>query len=214
MHNSTYFFFCICMNYLLSSGISNINGESGESSTLTNTIKTKTLETTIGNNDDLGMREDLIGVRKVEVEEIVRTSTGRFDQGGPLSISFRDFLSGVGGLQDDLVGIVTTVVGGINDSLQDVTLITETDEDVISVSRSTRTLGFPTVTHVLTTTGQQDVGARSVMLVGNLNSTGTVTTESEINDGTIGILISLSISYRDLCKTYDLSSGQIGETLP
>lgn len=202
------------MNYLLSSGISNINGESGESSTLTNTIKTKTLETTIGNNDDLGMGEDLIGVGKVKVEEIVRTSTGRFDQGGPLSISFRDFLSGVGGLQDDLVGIVTTVVGGINDSLQDVTLITETDEDVISVSRSTRTLGFPTVTHVLTTTGQQDVGARSVMLVGNLNSTGTVTTESEINDGTIGILISLSISYRDLCKTYDLSSGQIGETLP
>lgn len=202
------------MNYLLSSGISNINGESGESSTLTNTIKTKTLETTIGNNDDLGMGEDLIGVGKVKVEEIVRTSTGRFDQGGPLSISFRDFLSGVGGLQDDLVGIVTTVVGSINDSLQDVTLITETDEDVISVSRSTRTLGFPTVTHVLTTTGQQDVGARSVMLVGNLNSTGTVTTESEINDGTIGILISLSISYRDLCKTYDLSSGQIGETLP
>lgn len=212
MHNSTYFF--LYMNYLLSSGISNINGESGESSTLTNTIKTKTLETTIGNNDDLGMREDLIGVGKVEVEEIVRTSTGRFNQGGPFSISFRDFLSGVGGLQDDLVGIVTTVVGGINDSLQDVTLITETDEDVISVSRSTRTLGFPTVTHVLTTTGQQDVGARSVMLVGNLNSTGTVTTESEINDGTIGILISLSISYRDLCKTYDLSSGQIGETLP
>lgn len=202
------------MNYLLSSGISNINGESGESSTLTNTIKTKTLETTIGNNDDLGMREDLIGVGKVKVEEIVRTSAGRFDQGSPFSISFRDFLSGVGGLQDDLVGIVTTVVGSINDSLQDVTLITETDEDVISVSRSTRTLGFPTVTHVLTTTGQQDVGARSVMLVGNLNSTGTVTTESEINDGTIGILISLSISYRDLCKTYDLSSGQIGETLP
>lgn len=131
------------------------------------------------------MSEDLVSVGKVKVEEIMRTGGGGLDQSGPFSISFRDFLGGVGGLQDDLVGVVTAVVGGVNDSLQEVTLITETNEDVISVSRSTRTLGLPTVTHVLTATGQQDVGTRSVMLVGYFNSTSTVTTESEINDGTI-----------------------------
>lgn len=148
------------------------------------------------------MREDLVSVGEVKVEEIVRTSGSGLDQGGPFGISLRDFLGGVGSLQDDLVGVVTAVVGGINDSLQDVTLITETDEDVVSVSRSARTLGFPTITHVLTTAGQQDVGTGSVMLVGDLDSTGTVTAESEIDDGTIENfhLSAYLVCYHDLCK--------------
>jgi hypothetical protein len=169
----------------LGSGISNINGENGKSSTFTDTIETETLNTTIRDQDNLGVSKDLVGVRKIKVEEIVRTSGSRFNQGSPFSISFRNFLIRGSSLQDELVRIVTTVVRGINNSLQEVTSVTKTNKDVVSVSRSTRTLGFPTVTHVGATTRQEDVGTGSVMLVGNFNSTTTVTTESKIDDSAI-----------------------------
>jgi hypothetical protein len=177
-----YLFFEGHLHDLLGSGISDINRKRGKSGTCTDTIETETLKTTIRDQDDLSVSEDLISVRKIKVEEIMRTGRSGFDQGGPFSISLRNFLIRGSGLQDELVRVVTTVVRGVNDSLQEVTSITETDEDVISVSRGTRTLGLPTVTHVGTTTGQEDVGTGSVMLVGDFNSASTVTTESEIDN--------------------------------
>lgn len=209
--------FCFCID-LSKGGITNVNGERRESSTFTDTIETETLKTTIGNKSDLGVGKGLVGVGEVKVEDVVGTGGGGLNQSGPFSISSGNFALRDGTSQDDLVGVVTTVVRGINNGLQDVTLGTKTDSDMVSVSRGARTLGLPTVTHVVTTTGQQDVGTGSVVLVGALNSTTAVTAESEINNGARK---SKQKCYQLSCidklifiKTYFLSSGQTGVTLP
>lgn len=104
------------------------------------------------------MGEDLVGVLKIKVELFMGTNLALRNDSNPLVVN-RDLLIRVGGLEEDGGRVVTLEVRGIDLGLQQMTLVTKTDNDKVVVVRGARSLCFPSVTHVFTTTGQKKVTA-------------------------------------------------------
>lgn len=143
---------------------------------------------------NLGVAEDLIGVRKVKVEETVRTDRAGFNQSGPLGVVARDLGIACSSLQLDTVRIVTLVVGSIDLGLQKMALVSKLDKDMVAVAGSARSLGFPAITHVLSASRKKNVAAGSVVLVAGIDGTTAIACESQIDDFSIVLFPSVSQS--------------------
>jgi hypothetical protein len=148
---------------------------------VTDAKDTETLETTIREDGDSNVGEDLVRVLEIKVELFMRSDLALGQDGDPLS-RLRDLLVRVGGLKKDGRRVVTLEVSGIDFGLQQVTLITETDDDKVLVVGSARALRFPSVTHVLTTSRQEKVATRSIMLITDHDGMTTVAEVGKIND--------------------------------
>lgn len=167
------------------------------------------------------MRKDLVCVGNIKVKDTMRTNLGVVGKkSDPLSISSRHFTITVGSFKANAIREVTLEVRSVNFSLKNMSLVTKTNHNMITVSRYTRTLGLPSITHVLTTTRQKDIVARGIMLIGNLNSASTIANECKINDGTKRktimhkLLASKKVTFLLCHVTYFGSLGQIGTTVP
>jgi hypothetical protein len=120
---------------------------------------------------------------KVKIELLMRTDLALRHDGNPL-VADRDLLVGVSSLKKDGGRVVTLEVRGIDFGLQKATLVTQTNDNEISVVRCTRTLGLPSVTHVVTTSRQKKVTTRTIVLITDNNSMATVTEIGKIDDFT------------------------------
>lgn len=135
-----------------------------------------------GNDDDLGVGVDLVGVEGVKVEEVVGADGAVLDDGVPGGVLV---VIGLGGLEADAVGVVAAVVGGVDLGLEDVALGTELDHDVVAVAGGARTLGLPAITHVLAAARQEQVAAGRVVLVAGEHSLGAVANVGKVDHLTV-----------------------------
>jgi hypothetical protein len=137
-----------------------------------------------GEDGDLDVGEDLVGVLKIKVELLMGSNLALRHDSEPFVVD-RNLLIRVGSLEKDRGRVVTLEVRGIDFGLQQVALVTKTNDDEVVVVRSTRSLGFPSVTHVVTTTGQKKVTAGTIMLIANDNGVTTISKEGKIDNFTM-----------------------------
>lgn len=141
------------------------------------------IEGLTGENGDLDMGKDLVGVLKIKVELFMRTNLALRQDSDPLVVD-GNFLVRAGSLEKDGGRVVTLEVRGIDFSLQQVTLVTETNDHKVIMVGGTGALGFPSVTHVVTTSRQKKVTTRTIVLITDNNSMTSIAKVGKIDDFT------------------------------
>lgn len=135
-----------------------------DSGQLSSAPGTDTLDTAIGDHDDLDLSNALFGQLDRDLEEVltVRSHGGLAQENNGLLRANLVTLNG------DSLGGVTHVVSSVHLNVGDVTGLTKLDGGKVNVAGRAGALGLPTVRHVVTTAGEEHVGRVTVVCVGQV----------------------------------------------
>lgn len=173
-----------------------------DSRQLSSTPGTDTLDTTIGDHNNLDLGNALLGQLDRDLEEVLTVrGHGGFAQenNGLLRANLVTF-------NGNSLGGVTHVVSSVDLKVGDVTRLTELDGGKVNVAGRAGALGLPAVRHIVATAGEEHVGGVTVVCVGQVSDDRSSSGRGQVVD----LVLVLGVDLVDVSVDTETGNTTIG----